>query len=248
MTRPHAGRTGSARPHERYTPDGRRVREVVSYARRSARLTERQHRAWEAHSDAWVVDSLAVELGETSWAEVFGREAPLVVEIGSGVGEATAAYAAAHPEHDVLAIEVWRPGVADLLHRVAEVGASNVRVVERDAVDCLEHVIREASVHELWTFFPDPWPKSRHHKRRLISEVFAEHVARALAPGGVWRLATDWPPYAERMREVLDASDALVGGEVARWDGRPLTKFERRGLAAGRPVVDLAYTVRDSRA
>ena len=247
MTKPHPGTTRSARPHTRLTEDGRRVREVLSYSRRGARLTEKQHRAWQRRAADWVVPEELVESAGFRWPDVFGREAPLVVEIGSGIGETAAAYAAAHPEHDVLALEVWQPGMAELLHRADEAGADNVRVLGLDAVWALGHIFEPDSIHELWTLFPDPWPKARHHKRRIVTAAFAELVVAALRPGGVWRLATDWPPYAERMREVLDEQPALTGGEAPRWQERPLTKFERRGIAAGRPVVDLAYTVRDSR-
>ena len=246
MAKPHPGTTRSARPHTRLTEDGHRVREVLSYSRRGARLTEKQHRAWQRRADAWVVPEESVEAPGFSWRDVFGRDAPLVVEIGSGSGETAAAYAAAHPEHDVLALEVWQPGMAELLHRADEVGATNVRVLGLDAVWALGNVFEPGSIHEIWTFFPDPWPKTRHHKRRIVNADFAEMVVRAVNPGGVWRLATDWPPYGEWMREVLDAAPGLTGGEVPRWEGRPLTKFERRGIAAERPVVDLAYPVRDS--
>ena len=246
MTKPHAGTTRPARLRDRYTEDGRRIREVLSYARRSARLTERQHRAWETYEARWVLDGMALETGETTLAAEFGRSAPLVIEIGSGVGETTAAYAAAHPDVDVLALEVWRPGAADLLHRAAEADAQNVRVLEQDAVDCLEHVLPAGCAKEVWTFFPDPWHKTRHHKRRLVTADFAQHIVDVLEPGGVWRLATDWPPYAEWMLEELAGEPRLDGGVVDRWEERPLTKFERRGLAAGRPIVDLAYVVRDS--
>ncbi|QWC86124.1 tRNA (guanosine(46)-N7)-methyltransferase TrmB [Nocardioidaceae bacterium] len=248
MTKPHAGRTTSARPHTRLTEDGRRVREVLSYSRRGARLTEKQHRAWSRRADEWVVPTESVEDGRVSWSDVFGRKAPLVVEVGSGVGETAAAYAAAHPEHDVLALEVWQPGMAELLHRADEAGAHNVRVLGLDAVWALDHLFEPGSVHELWTFFPDPWPKARHHKRRIVTPAFTGRVATVLRPGGTWRLATDWPPYAEWMTEVIGEEPRLRGGVVERWTERPATKFERRGRAAERPVVDLAYVVEDSRA
>ena len=174
----------------------------------------------------------------------FGRHAPLVVEIGSGVGEATAALAAARPDHDVLALEVWRPGVADSLWRVAEAGATNVRFCSVDAVWSLTHLVEPDCLAGLWTFFPDPWPKTRHHKRRLVSAPNAALLASRLAPGATWRLATDWGQYAEQMVEVLDAEPLLEGGPVPRWDERPVTRFERKGLDAGREIVDLAYVRR----
>lgn len=234
-------RVTPARPHHKLTADGRRMREVLSYSRRGNRFTPRQAEAWAAHHEAWVIPDEAVDEQDFSFADWFGRQAPLIVEIGSGVGEATAALAAARPAYDVLAVEVWRPGVADTLWRVAEAGADNVRMVSVDAVWCLENRIGEGDLAELWTFFPDPWPKTRHHKRRLVDPDFARLAARRLAPGATWRLATDWASYAEQMRTVLDAEPELEGGPVPRWDERPVTRFERKGLEAGRTITDLAY-------
>jgi tRNA (guanine-N7-)-methyltransferase len=234
-------RVTPARPHHKLTADGRRMREVLSYSRRGSRFTPSQAAAWEAHHEAWVIPDDAVDRPGFSLAEWFGRQAPLIVEIGSGVGEATAALAAARPSYDVLAFEVWRPGVADTLWRVAEAGGENVRLIGVDAVWSLEHLIGEGDVAELWTFFPDPWPKNRHHKRRLVDPAFARLAASRLAPGATWRLATDWSNYAEQMREVLDAEPSLAGGPVARWEERPVTKFERKGVEAGRTITDFAY-------
>ncbi len=230
-----------ARPHQRYTDDGRRVREVLTYARRGSRFTPSQQESWDAHHHRWVIPDEAVDDPGFDWGEAFGREAPRVVEIGSGVGEATAALAAARPTHDVVALEVWRPGIAHTLGLLAEAGATNVRLLGVDAVWCLEHLFAPGSVEELWTFFPDPWPKKRHHKRRLVTPSFAALAASRLRPGGLWRLATDWTEYAGRMRAVLDAEPGLGGGPVPRWEERPVTKFERKGVAAGRTITDLAY-------
>jgi tRNA (guanine-N7-)-methyltransferase len=230
-----------ARPHHRLTDDGRRMREVLTYSRRGSRFTPRQQQAWDAHANRWWIPDEAVDEPGFSWSSWFGREAPLIVEIGSGVGEATAALAAARPEYDVLAFEVWRPGVADGLGRVAEAGATNVRFCSVDAVWSMENLIAPEALAELWTFFPDPWHKKRHHKRRLVTPTFARLVATRLVPGGWWRLATDWADYAEQMVEVLDAEPALHGGVVPRWEERPVTKFERKGIAAGRSITDLAY-------
>jgi tRNA (guanine-N7-)-methyltransferase len=141
----------------------------------------------------------------------------------------------------VLALEVWRPGVADTLWRLAEAGADNVRLCSVDAVWVLEHLVEPDGLAELWTFFPDPWPKTRHHKRRLVDASFAALAASRLAPGSTWRLATDWPHYAEQMRAVLDAEPLLAGGPVPRWADRPVTRFERKGIEAGRAITDLAY-------
>ncbi len=230
-----------ARPHHRLTDDGRRMREVLTYSRRGSRFTPRQQEAWDAHHARWVIPDEAVDRPGFRWSDWFGREAPLVVEIGSGVGESTAALAPARPSYDVLAFEVWRPGIADALWRVAESGATNVRFCSVDAVWSLEHLFGPGEIAELWTFFPDPWHKKRHHKRRLVTPEFAALAAARLAPGATWRLATDWADYAEQMVEVLDAEPLLAGGVVPRWEERPVTKFERKGLAAGRSITDLAY-------
>jgi tRNA (guanine-N7-)-methyltransferase len=167
--------------------------------------------------------------------------APLVVEVGSGIGETAAAVAAERPEVDVIAFEVWRPGVAETLRRLDRAGVRNVRTCSIDAVWSLGHLLGPGSVAELWTFFPDPWPKKRHHKRRLVTRQFAAMAATRLAVGGVWRLATDWPDYAAQMRSVLDAEPTLQGGPSPRWPHRPTTRFERRAAREGRTVVDLAY-------
>ena len=236
--------TRPARPHQRLTDDGRRMREVLTYSRRGSRFTPTQAAAWEAHHDRWVIPEDAVDDPGFDLRTWFGREAPLVVEIGSGIGESTAVLAAARPTYDVLALEVWRPGVADGLGRVAEAGATNVRFCTVDAVWSMEHLVAEDSLAALWTFFPDPWPKKRHHKRRLVNREFAHLAATRLAPGATWRLATDWADYAERMREALDGESMLAGGVTPRGDDRPVTRVERKGLAAGRAITDLAYTRR----
>jgi tRNA (guanine-N7-)-methyltransferase len=230
-----------ARPHQKLTPDGRRMREVLTYSRRGARFTPSRQVAWDAyHERFWIPDD-AVDDPSFRLADSFGREAPLVVEIGPGIGEATAALAATRPETNVLAIEVWRPGVADIVGRVGEAGLDNVRVLGVDAVWSLENLVAPDELAGLWTFFPDPWPKKKHHKRRIVNPAFARLAATRLAPGAQWRLATDWAEYAEVMREVLDAEPLLEGGEVPRWDERPVTKFERKGLQAGRVIHDFAY-------
>jgi tRNA (guanine-N7-)-methyltransferase len=230
-----------ARPHHKLTEDGRRMREVLSYSRRGSRFTPRQAEGWAAHQADWVIPEEAVDRPDFELASWFGREAPLIVEIGSGVGEATAALAVSRPEYDVLALEVWRPGVADGLWRVAEAGATNVRFCTLDAAWFLEHVLAAGSVAELWTFFPDPWHKKKHNKRRLVDPDFASMAASRLVPGGAWRLATDWADYADQMVEVLDAVPGLSGGVVERMADRPVTRFERKGLDKGRRITDLRY-------
>ncbi len=233
------------RPHQKLTEDGRRMREVLSYSRRGSRFTPLQAAAWKAHHEQWVIPDEAVDAEGFTFDTWFGRGPAerdgLIVEIGSGVGEATAALAATRPSYDVLALEVWRPGVAATLALLSEAGADNVRLCSVDAAWSLEHLLGRDSIAELWTFFPDPWPKQRHHKRRLVSPAFAALAASRLRPGGVWRLATDWGDYAEQMVAVLAAEPALEGGAVERWVERPVTKFERKGVTAGRAITDLRY-------
>jgi tRNA (guanine-N7-)-methyltransferase len=229
----------------------------VSFVRRSARLTKSQQKAWDTKRGRYLVEvprSLAVTSVDPRWrfdAEAtFGRSAPLVVEIGSGQGEAIVAAADAHPERDHLAVEVYTPGLAQTIVRAEQCrdrqGLDNLRMLQVNAVELLETALPPASADEVWVFFPDPWHKSRHHKRRLVRPSFATAVSQVLRPGGVLRLATDWAEYAERMLEVLDACEDLVnvhghGGVAPRFEGRVLTSFERKGRQAGRGVTDLEY-------
>lgn len=235
-------------------PPERVHREVTSFVRRSTRMRPQHLRAWERLRHAYVLEvprrssSTSVAAGHRlDLATVFGRDAPLVVEIGPGTGESLVAMAAARPEVDLLAFEVYLPGIARIVGRLAEAGLTNVRLVQADAVEALAVLLGEGSVAEAWTFFPDPWPKARHHKRRLIGPRFADLVASRLQPGGHWRLATDWVDYADRMRAVLDAEVRLTNvgtageGWAERYADRPLTRFEQRGLDAGRTVRDLHY-------
>jgi tRNA (guanine-N7-)-methyltransferase len=169
---------------------------------------------------------------------VYGRTAPLVLEIGSGTGEAAAAMAAADPSRDLLAVEVHTPGIATLLKRVDEDGLTNVRVAEADGLQVLAEALGPGDLDEVRVFFPDPWPKSRHAKRRLVTPAFAALVADRLRPGGRLHVATDWASYAEQVLEVVAASPDLEVVSRER-GGRPLTRFERRGIAAGREIVDV---------
>lgn len=174
---------------------------------------------------------------------VFGRAAPLVLEIGSGMGEATAAMAGADPDRNYLAVEVHTPGIANLLAVVEERGLSNVRVALGDALDLVAH-LPPASLDAVHAFFPDPWPKARHHKRRLIRPAHVAVLRTRLVPGGTLHCATDWADYAEAALEALSADPELrnaYDGYAPRPDRRPLTKFEERGLLAGRQVFDLIF-------
>ncbi|MGJ6981279.1 tRNA (guanosine(46)-N7)-methyltransferase TrmB [Aestuariimicrobium soli] len=246
-------------------PDDRpRVhREVVSFVRRSDRMNPSQQKAWARHADDWLVPVATLET-ETSVAPdqpldlpaLFGRTAPLAVEIGTGTGESLAAMASAHPDWNILAFEVFQPAVASAMNLLGREGITNVRFVMNDAAAGLRHLLGPDSITELWTFFPDPWHKTRHHKRRLVQAEFASLVASRLVPatgdtlGGLWRLATDWDDYAEWLREVLDAEPGLVNvhaadtGWAPRLGLRPITKFEAKGLRAGRIVRDLTYARR----
>lgn len=220
------------------------MREVLTYARRGSRFTPRQQRAWDAYAERYVIPDEAVDDPGFRLGDAFPVRRPLIVEIGCGVGEATAALARTRPTYNILGLEVWRPGVADCVGRVGELGLDNVRMCGVDAVWTLGQLVGAGELEALWTFFPDPWPKKRHHKRRLVEPGFASLAASRLRTGGEWRLATDWADYAEQMREVLDAEPALAGGLVPRWEERPVTRFERKAAAAGREIIDLRYVRR----
>nr|NLI51319.1 tRNA (guanosine(46)-N7)-methyltransferase TrmB [Propionibacterium sp.] len=210
-----------------------------------------QRKAWDTLADRWVVPvpprqtstSIAPDAA-VDWAAVFGRTAPLVVEIGPGRGESLVALAERHPELDIVAFEVFEPAVASALSRAARHGVPNVRFVVANGAEGLERLFGPGHVHELWTFFPDPWHKARHHKRRLVGPDLADLAVSRLGASGRWRLATDWPDYADWMRATLDAHPGLENehaGWAPRWAERPVTKYEARGLAAGRTIRDLTY-------
>src|SRR5438105_10102142 len=181
------------------------------------------------------------------WARVFGRDAPRVLEIGFGMGDATAAIAQTRPDTDFIGVEVHTPGVGALLKHIGEKQLSNLRIVQHDAVDVLDHMITPASLAGVHVFFPDPWHKKKHNKRRLIQAPFVARLATRLAPGGYLHCATDWEPYAQQMLAVLSAEPLLVNtadGYAPRPDYRPLTKFENRGLKLGHGVWDLVFRKR----
>jgi tRNA (guanine-N7-)-methyltransferase len=215
------------------------MREIRSFVLRQGRTTPSQQRALDELLPRYGVPYSNEPLQPES---IFGRVAPLVLEIGSGMGETTAAIAFAHPGTNYLAVEVHGPGVGSLLKKIGELGLANLRVVRHDAVEVLEHMIPEASLAGIHLFFPDPWPKKRHHKRRLVQPPFVALAARRLAPGGYFHAATDWPEYAEQMDAVLSAEPLLERANHAK--ARPLTKFERRGLGLGHPVRDLLFVRR----
>ena len=218
-------------------------RGVRSYVRRQGRMTPGQQRAF-----AELMPRYGVLLGNApiDLPTLFGRCAPVTLEIGFGMGAALLEMAAAAPERDFLGVEVHRPGIGRLLAGLDAGSLTNVRVIEGDAVQVLERMLGDGVLDRVLLLFPDPWPKKRHHKRRLLQASFVELVARRLAVGGLFHAATDWAPYAEQMREVLEAcaqfeNCAGPGAYAPRPDYRPQTKFERRGLALGHAVFDLLY-------
>jgi tRNA (guanine-N7-)-methyltransferase len=217
-------------------------RGIRSFVIRTGRATAGQQRALE---ELWpkygIVDEGMLELDR-----IFGRQAPRMLEIGFGTGDALLAFAQAHPEFDCLGVEVHRPGVGHLMLGAETAQLANVRVMDRDAVEVLRNQLPAASLSLAHIFFPDPWHKKRHHKRRLIQRPFIELLARTIAVNGVLRLATDWEHYALQMREVLDASlefENVAGatGFMPRMEARPLTRFEKRGHRLGHGVWDLEY-------
>ena len=214
-------------------------REIKSFVRREGRITTSQKEALETLWPRYGLDAPAAATLDLS--ALFGRSAPVVFEIGFGAGDALLFRAERAPEHDFIGVEVHRPGVGRVLNRAEKLGLNNLRVASHDAVEVLRDWLAPASLDELILEFPDPWHKSRHHKRRIVQPAFLALVASRLKPGGLFRLATDWAPYAEHMREVLDASPDFSGGEVPRPDTRPITRFEARGERLGHVMCDLLY-------
>jgi tRNA (guanine-N7-)-methyltransferase len=212
-------------------------REIRSYVLRQGRTTPAQKRALDELFPKYGLPFSSKTLDAKS---VFQRTAPLILEIGSGMGETTAAIAAAHPEADFIAIEVHGPGVGSLLNRMEQLKLANLRVVRHDAVEVLHHMVADASLAAIHLFFPDPWPKKRHHKRRLVQPPFAALAARKLAPGGVAHLATDWPEYAEQMDAVFLENASFEKSQHGLVE-RPQTKFESRGRRLGHAIRDLYF-------
>ncbi|MFZ5549750.1 MAG: tRNA (guanosine(46)-N7)-methyltransferase TrmB [Pseudomonadota bacterium] len=241
MTDPDPSPAPVAHPADHAAPHRRGIK---SFVLRAGRMGTGQQRALETLGPLFVLPYAPSALDA---AAVFGRQAPLVLEIGFGMGQATAEIAAAKPETDFLGVEVHTPGVGALLKRIGETGLSNLRIVQHDAVEVLEHMLAPGSLAGVHIFFPDPWHKKKHNKRRLIQPAFVNKLVTRLAPGGYLHCATDWQPYAEQMLEVLSAEPALVNtaeGYAPKPDYRPLTKFENRGLQLGHGVWDLVFTRR----
>lgn len=219
----------------------RRIARVRTFAMRG-RLSDTNAGAVATHWAAYGVDVAHAPTAPLDFVALFGRIAPVVLEIGFGMGTATADMAAADPGRDYLAADVHVPGIGNLLRLVVARELTNVRVARGDALDLLRHQIPRDSLDAVHIFFPDPWPKSRHHKRRLVQQAHVPLLRSRLRPGGTLHLATDWPPYAAAALAALTADPELVNpydGYAPRPRDRPLTKFERRGLRAGREVRDL---------
>jgi tRNA (guanine-N7-)-methyltransferase len=216
-------------------------RPVRTYVLRQGRLTDAQRRA---HAELLPRFGVPYSREVLDLERLFGRRAPKILEIGSGMGETTARIAASHPDRDYLAIEVHTPGIGSLLAQIAAGGLTNVRVIQHDAVEVVEHMIAPDSLDGMHVFFPDPWPKKRHHKRRLLQAPFIALMASRLKAGGTIHVATDWEDYARQVLEMMAAEPCLANtaeGFAPRPEDRPLTKFERRGLRLGHGVWDIMF-------
>ena len=214
---------------------------IRSFVLRQGRVSNAQRRAVDTLLS---VHGIAYAPGALDFEQVYGRRAPTILEIGFGMGETSAQIAQAHPENNYLDIEVHTPGVGSLLKLIAAAGLANLRLIQHDAVEVLEHMIAPAALAGAHIFFPDPWPKKRHHKRRLIQPGFVALLASRLAPGAYLHAATDWQEYAEQILAVFAAEPALANtapGYAPRPDYRPQTKFESRGLKLGHGVWDVIF-------
>ena len=210
----------------------------------------RQWKSWN-EADFGVLERLNYSYfdAEVKRASAQLSSAAKVLEIGFGMGETTAAMAKAYPDWNILGVEVYKPGVGALLGKIEQLGLSNIRIIEYDVVDVLKTMVPDQSLRAVHIYFPDPWPKKRHHKRRLIQPEFIAALAPKLSAGGIVHLATDWPEYADQMLAVCAANPSLINtseGFSPRPQWRPETKFERRGLRLGHPVADLIFQKRDT--
>ncbi|MCG2586351.1 tRNA (guanosine(46)-N7)-methyltransferase TrmB [Massilia sp. TS11] len=221
-----------------YDPTERRIRSFVT---RAGRLSTGQAKALEQFGPAFLIpyQKAALDLHAP-----FGRQAPVVLEIGFGMGDSTAKIAQAMPDTDFIGVEVHTPGVGSLLKLIGEQGLRNLRLIQHDAVEVLDHMIPDGALHGVHIFFPDPWHKARHNKRRLIQAPFVAKLVQKIAPGGYLHCATDWEDYAVQMLEVLSQEPLLANAAQAYAEKpayRPLTKFENRGLKLGHGVWDLVF-------
>ena len=221
----------------------KKMRRICSFVLRTGRMTEGQKRAYDLH---WPSKGLELKNDAIVLPEVFGRDAPVVLEIGFGMGDSLAQMAAAEPDKDFIGVEVHSPGVGRLMHLIDESGIENLRAYCDDAVEVLEQCIADNSLSRVQIYFPDPWHKKRHHKRRLVQPEFVQLLRRKLKPGGVIHLATDWENYAEHMMLVMSGAEGFrntqgEGAFAPRPDYRPVTKFEKRGERLGHGVWDLLF-------
>lgn len=235
--------TGGAQKEEQEHGPATTRRTIRSYVLRTGRSTAAQLRALD---ELWPLYGVEFTPRRLDMDELFGRSAARMIEIGFGAGEALLAFASTHPEMDCIGIEVHRPGIGHLLLRIHEAGLTNLRIICHDAVEVLRQQIPPASTALVHIFFPDPWHKKRHHKRRLIQPQFMDVLAAAMASTSTLRLATDWEHYAHHMRSVIDAhpdfrNAGATTGFMPRSQERPLTRFERRGQRLGHDVWDLEY-------
>lgn len=223
-------------------PEQTPTHRIRSFIRRQGRITQGQQLALECHWDKYCLDPAV----DYDFSQVFGRTAPLIVEIGFGTGDSLAKMAATNPENDYIGIEVHRPGVGHLMLLLDQQGLTNVRIYCHDAIEIIECKIADNSLAGVHLFFPDPWPKKKHHKRRIVRPSFVDLLVRKLQPGGYFHAATDWQNYAEHMLEILSAGAGLgntsaTGDYCERPEYRPLTRFEQRGLRLGHGVWDLIF-------
>ncbi|MES9837594.1 MAG: tRNA (guanosine(46)-N7)-methyltransferase TrmB [Candidatus Thiodiazotropha sp.] len=218
-------------------------RPIRSYVLRQGRMTEGQQRAFEA---LWPHYGITLDQGPLPLASHFGRQTPVTLEIGFGNGEALAQLAARHSEQDFLGVEVHSPGVGHLMLTLAAQDSQNVRILQSDAMELLRHHLPEASLQRVLLYFPDPWHKRRHHKRRIVNQEFTDLIHRALKPGGVIHMATDWEDYARQMMTLFSQhsgfrNQAGKGTFSPRPETRPMTRFEQRGERLGHGVWDLLF-------
>jgi tRNA (guanine-N7-)-methyltransferase len=228
------------------SPDALHLRRIRSFVTRAGRVSTGQRRAMNEFGPRYIVPYAPQQ---PDWDAVFSRRAPRILEIGFGMGTTTAEIAAHRPGDDFIGVEVHEPGVGALLKLMGEQNLSNIRIIQHDAVEVLEHMIAPESLEGVHIFFPDPWHKARHHKRRLIQSKFVTLLAARLKPGAYLHCATDWQNYAEQMLDVLGTDATLentAAGYAPRPDYRPVTKFERRGLRLGHGVWDLLFKRRMS--
>ena len=213
-------------------------RAVRSYKLRGRRITEGQQEAWDR---LWPVFGIEYSEAKINLAELFPDSKRIIMEIGFGMGEATAQIATADPTTGYLAVEVHRPGIGKLLARIEEGGLKNVRTIEGDVFEVFDQMIADSSLDGVHLFFPDPWPKARHFKRRIVNQEFIAAVSAKLKPGAYFHIATDWQPYAEWITEEFTKQTFFAGGEVQRPDWRPLTRFEDQGINKEHPVADFRF-------